>query len=115
MQMYGLLIGYGKTADGNSYAAYTDDTSSENSNNIFPYNILWVSAFIFVVRPTMVGSGTVCIPLSMLGLTPLKNARTHTPQNYYRIFRNYSGPVEDDHMAGVVRRTGLGREDEAQW
>lgn len=43
MQMWGLAIGYGATADGNSYAAYTDDTSGENSNNIFPYNILWVS------------------------------------------------------------------------
>jgi hypothetical protein len=45
MQMWGLSIGYGATADGNSYAAYTDDTSGENSNNIFPYNIIWVSVF----------------------------------------------------------------------
>lgn len=44
MQMWGLTIGYGATANGNSYAAYTDDTSGENSNNIFPYNIIWVSA-----------------------------------------------------------------------
>lgn len=26
----------------------------------------------------------------------------HMLQNYYRIYRNYTGAVEDDHMAGKV-------------
>lgn len=65
MQVKHLNIHYPPTGTGDRNAWSTlVNRAGENSNNVFPYYVLW---------------------------------------NYYRIFRNYTGSVTDDHMIGKVR------------